>query len=991
MSNESNININNSFNKEINSKIHQVTHQDLILFKDELLKDLRDYKTKMSKNINSELEKYIRLIENSNQKLMNYEKDKLNFMTKIDFTQEKEKLFYEVLNKNSELKNQVMINQVHISSCRKDIDNSCFKYDKIVSDNLIVPGLIGQSCKYQNLKEYILSNKEEINNALFANRQSSIDINVLRKKMDASNNQINNKIKSLEYRLSNFITSKYNEVSQKFDGLYEELNKRMIKVTNEVNSNIEERRNELAKLKNFVFEENAKAIENVKSIKEEMVNEFSSLKKKFTSIKKNIVNLTNLLMGRNFNQNRQFVVSNFNNMMLELFKEFGLNHKMNNWDNIASSQRARMSLQGSFISPSSQINKKSTIKTNANSYIKDYIEGKITSDETKYNHGASLLKRKKSFQINDKVLTYFNNDSSQNNKNNNMTNDIINDKQKTNDFNLRLAKSTNINFEKIENNQKIFLDKNKKDIKKELNKDINQLKIEPINKTFIKRNTTNYDNFQNNINTKNEIINEEDSNKYFSSNSNNNSLEENEKEKNEKRKSSINFVKKKAFNMIGNMENRDVKRNNFHAKKKSELEIDLNDKKVIDFSESCSSSSKKMDNNPKNSNKNSINVKLDNINTINSNNSSNKAKQTNKKNSNDLHVINNYTYYNKNFTINSQNLEIKNDKIKEKENYKKISNYSSLDKNKSFKELKTEQSINLNIENKKSDKQNSNANINLSRNNFSQKIKLENIENFSFINKNKEVSNKTFKKNNDLRDIKESMSKGNYIFYSYGNIKKPENEGLQLPSNSLSNLKPRKQSPIIIKSKFTKNSNKIINFSNDNNINPSGNSDYRTKTANSTKKDLSLEKGKKSKDNYSKENDVNKIEVSKQQYSSNKNLNKNNSKDDHYKLKSAQKINKRKLKLNKDNFFKDDKDIYLSKDILKSSRYIKDEEIIDMPLLCDMNVFKIDKNKGNLENRITELEYFTKKKLDELVKEIKIFIPIHFNSHLKNYSLNKNK
>ena len=231
------------------------------------------------------------------------------------------------------------------------------------------------------------------------------------------------------------------------------------------------------------------------------------------------------------------------------------------------------------------------------------------------------------------------------------------------------------------------------------------------------------------------------------------------------------------------------------------------------------------------------------------------------------------------------------------------------------------------------------------------------------------------------------MSKGNYIFYSYGNIKKPENEGLQLPSNSLSNLKPRKQSPIIIKSKFTKNSNKIINFSNDNNINPSGNSDYRTKTANSTKKDLSLEKGKKSKDNYSKENDVNKIEVSKQQYSSNKNLNKNNSKDDHYKLKSAQKINKRKLKLNKDNFFKDDKDIYLSKDILKSSRYIKDEEIIDMPLLCDMNVFKIDKNKGNLENRITELEYFTKKKLDELVKEIKIFIPIHFNSHLKNYSL----
>ena len=572
-----------------------------------------------------------------------------------------------------------------------------------------------------------------------------------------------------------------------------------------------------------------------------------------------------------------------------------------------------------------------------------------------------------------------------------MPNDVINNKQTTNNFNLKLAKSTNINFEKMENCQKTFLAKNKKDIKKELNKDINQLKFEPINKSFIKRNTTNYNNYQKNINTNNEIINEEDSNKYFSSNSNNNSLEENEKEKNEKRRSSINFVKKKTFNMIGNMENIDEKRNNYHVKKKSELEIDLNDKKVIDFSESCSSSPKKMDNNPKNSNKNSINVKLDNINTINSNNSSNKAKQTNKKNSNDLHVINNYTYYNKNFTINSQNLEIKNNKIKDKENNKKIANYSSLDKNKSFEGLKTEQSINFNIENKKPDKQSRNAKINISRNIFSEKIKSENIENFSLINKNKEVTNKTFKKNNDLKDIKENMSKGNNVLYSYGNIKKSQNEGLQSPSNSLSNLKPRKQSPIIIKSKFMKDSNKIINCSNDNNINPSGNTNYRTKTAYSTKKELLFEKEKKSKDKCSKENDINKTEVSEKQYSSNKNLNKNNTKEDYYKLKSAHKINKKKLKLNKANFFKDDKDIYLSKNILTSTRYIKDEEIIDMPLLYDMNAFKIDKNKGNLENRITELEYFTKKKLDELVKEIKIFIPIHFNSHLKDYSLNKNK
>ena len=107
------------------------------------------------------------------------------------------------------------------------------------------------------------------------------------------------------------------------------------------------------------------------------------------------------------------------------------------------------------------------------------------------------------------------------------------------------------------------------------------------------------------------------------------------------------------------------------------------------------------------------------------------------------------------------------------------------------------------------------------------------------------------------------------------------------------------------------------------------------------------------------------------------------------KIKSAQKMNKKKLVINNTNIFKDDKEIYISKDNITSTRYIKDEDIIDKPLLLDMNVFKVDKNKGSLENRISELEFFTKKKLDELVKEIKIFIPIHFNSHIRNYSVDK--
>ena len=67
---------------------------------------------------------------------------------------------------------------------------------------------------------------------------------------------------------------------------------------------------------------------------------------------------------------------------------------------------------------------------------------------------------------------------------------------------------------------------------------------------------------------------------------------------------------------------------------------------------------------------------------------------------------------------------------------------------------------------------------------------------------------------------------------------------------------------------------------------------------------------------------------------------------------------------------------------------IPDKNIIDMPLIpFNKSFLEIEKNKSYLEKRLIELEYFTKKKFDELVNEIKIFIPIHFNSYIKDYSL----
>ena len=87
-----------------------------------------------------------------------------------------------------------------------------------------------------------------------------------------------------------------------------------------------------------------------------------------------------------------------------------------------------------------------------------------------------------------------------------------------------------------------------------------------------------------------------------------------------------------------------------------------------------------------------------------------------------------------------------------------------------------------------------------------------------------------------------------------------------------------------------------------------------------------------------------------------------------------------------------DKEIFLDKDTISRLKCIKDDKIIDKPLLINKEEhFVFDLKKSDIENKIIQLEYFTKRKFDELVREIKFFIPIHFNSHIRNYETKKIK
>lgn len=50
-------------------------------------------------------------------------------------------------------------NSIKLKSLSTELSNAISKYDKIYLDNLVLPGIIGENCRFKSMKEYIDVNK----------------------------------------------------------------------------------------------------------------------------------------------------------------------------------------------------------------------------------------------------------------------------------------------------------------------------------------------------------------------------------------------------------------------------------------------------------------------------------------------------------------------------------------------------------------------------------------------------------------------------------------------------------------------------------------------------------------------------------------------------------------------------------------------------------------------------------------------------------------
>ena len=290
-----------------------ITKKDLLFFKEDVLKEFRitenDIKTKYNKNLNNletKLNDYIKKQNNLNEKI--------NEILRLISTENnsKEKIENLLIFKNN-IENKILTNEIQLNNLNKEFSNSVLKYDKILSDSVIYPGFIGNLCKFKTFHDYMdycLLNIKDLNT--FKNK-NNIDLKDYKNQLNSMINFFKSQINNILFNANKFtkeaISNSEITFNENFEKLKKKYNEIQIENSQYYNDLIEKSnllKNEKEKLIDFKAEIFTNFQENIEKIKKEnlkVLEKFKGYKEEFILIKSRFSQLSEFIKDVRFKSN----------------------------------------------------------------------------------------------------------------------------------------------------------------------------------------------------------------------------------------------------------------------------------------------------------------------------------------------------------------------------------------------------------------------------------------------------------------------------------------------------------------------------------------------------------------------------------------------------------------------------------------------------------------------------------------------------------------
>ena len=194
--------------------------------KQEILSQLRQEQDKFMQNVERKMEEHNNALEASIKK---FEENK-GFIEKILSN----KYYFEKLENldkiSSKLNDGILAHEIRISKNISDINALRTKYDKIILDNLLLPGIIGPSCQFKNLSQYLKNNIYDMTRMKADNESIKNIGNELKIRHDTSSKNISDLINNSVTRSNQYTDSRLNDCIAVLENKLKEMNEKLMEI-----------------------------------------------------------------------------------------------------------------------------------------------------------------------------------------------------------------------------------------------------------------------------------------------------------------------------------------------------------------------------------------------------------------------------------------------------------------------------------------------------------------------------------------------------------------------------------------------------------------------------------------------------------------------------------------------------------------------------------------------------------------------------------------
>lgn len=201
-----------------------ITKNEMMFFQNEVFIDLKNIESSVNSKIAKVNENTSNVMREFNQKFEEFSnkiKDLLELISVINIDHEK----VEELYRNKEkIKEELSEHKARFNQFKKMIDSSLYRYDRVIIDNMEVPGIIGHNCKFNNIGKFLEMANAEINAFKIFKTQLIEEMKIIKDRQDKISLKLDISNKDIIQRVDLIYNNKFDTFKKEIDNILEARN-----------------------------------------------------------------------------------------------------------------------------------------------------------------------------------------------------------------------------------------------------------------------------------------------------------------------------------------------------------------------------------------------------------------------------------------------------------------------------------------------------------------------------------------------------------------------------------------------------------------------------------------------------------------------------------------------------------------------------------------------------------------------------------------------